>query len=222
MKHKPDGTDCPPDPAEKGDRQLEPGVYGVGPRLAKLRAAAEVRKGPRTPAPLVGPKAKLITQGGLDVMLWPTVRGWLKKAGNARAKTEWDAHRDPRRLLVSLVLVAKWRSHHNDAKHFREYIETTAPAMTDLIPTLRKRLKRIAGSLPLGSMEYHDATRNYTETSPTAEDVKTRRLGSLGALNAAKKSPTTAAATKTRAANRAACRDLPPFLPAKPKKGDSP
>ena len=216
MKPKPNGADCPPEPAKRGDGQLKPGVYGVGRKLAALRAAAEIPKeqrkpapriyipewakqhvakipkGPRTPAPLVGPEPKPMTQGGLDVMLWPTVRGWLKKAGNARAKTEWEAHRDPRRLLVSLALVAKWRSHHNEAKHFRGYIETTAPAMTDLIPTLRRRLKRITGS------EYHDATRNYTEERSTA------------------------AATKTRAANRAACRDLPPFLAEKPKKDDCP
>lgn len=211
MKPKPNCADCPLEPAKRGDGQLKPSVYGVGRKLAALRAAAaaaakipkeprkpapriyipewakqhvaEIPKGPSTPSPLVGPKPKPMTQGGLDVMLWPTVRGWLKKAGNARAKTEWEAHRDPRRLLVSLALVAKWRSHHSDTKRFRGYIETTAPAMKDLIPTLRRRLKRITGS------EYHDATRSYTEAKSTA------------------------AAIKTRAAIRAACRDLPPFLP---------
>ena len=214
MKPKPNGADCPPEPARRGDGQLKPSVYGVGRRLAALRAAAaaeiakeqrkpapriyipewakqhvaKIPKGPRTPAPLVGPKPKPMTQSGLDVMLWPTVRGWLKKAGNARAKTEWDAHRDPRRLLVSLAIVAIWRSHHNDAKHFRGYIEETAPAMTDLIPTLRRRLK------PITKSEFQDATRNYTEDRSTA------------------------AATKTRAAIRAACRDLPPFLPETQKE----
>ena len=218
MKPKPDGTDCPPDAAKRGDGQLKAGVYGVSPKLAALRNAlaarhaaeipkeqrkpapriyipewakqhvAKIPKGPRTPAPLVGPKPKPMTQCGLDVMLWPTVRGWLKKAGNARAKTEWDAHRDRRRLLVSLALVAIWRPQRNDAKCFRGYIETTAPAMTDLIPTLRRRLEKITKS------EFQDATQNHTESRSTA------------------------AATKTRAANRAACRDLPPFLRESQKK----
>ena len=88
---------------------------------------AKIPKGPRTPAPLVGPKPKPLTQSGLDVMLWPTVRGWLKKAGKARAKTEWDAHRDPRRLLVSLAIVAIWRGLFNVFTKVFRIVVMTAP-----------------------------------------------------------------------------------------------